>query len=119
VCRGDNDAALIAARKGYSRRLAYLKRHQRISLSALRDVYVGREEHEDNSEPSINVLGKISSENNRSDIGTKPLDHVRHWFLLGRLKMKTLREIRAMQQDHQSGRYVAGNRRQGALPQHE
>lgn len=97
VLRSDNDAALIAARKGYSRKLSYLKKWQKTSLSALRELFVGAEEHED-GEPSPNILAKIGTKENRSDLGTKPLDHQRHWSLVAKCRMQRLANIRLMQQ---------------------
>jgi hypothetical protein len=95
ICaRGDNDAALQAARKGYSRKLAYLKKYQRTSLASLRHVYVGKEEHEEHGAPSINDLGYVASDKNRSDLGTKPMDHARHWVLMHRLQMQSLANVR-------------------------
>ena len=95
VGRSDNTAAISAAKAGFSRKLAYAKKHQRISLSALREVYVGKEEHEEGS-PSINSLTHISTIKNRSDMGTKPLDHARHWTLMSLARMFRLQEIRKM-----------------------
>lgn len=95
--RSDNTAAVIAANKGYSRKLAYLSKHQRISLSALREVYVGAEEHEEDGEASVNDLSHLEGLKNRSDLGTKPVDHARHWELMHRCQMASLRDIRALQ----------------------
>jgi len=95
VARSDNDAAIAAAKAGYSRKLSYVRKHQKISLSALREVYVGREEHEEGA-ASINTLGPISTIKNRSDMGTKPLDHNRHWTLMEMAKMFWLSDIRKM-----------------------
>jgi hypothetical protein len=96
VLRGDNDAACIACRKGYSRKLGYIKKHQKCSLSAMRHVFVGGEPHETDLEPSVNVLARVDTKKNRSDLGTKPLDHVVHWGHMIRILMRSLAEIRKM-----------------------
>lgn len=91
--RGDNSAANIACRKGYSRKPGYIKKHQKCSLAAMRHVFVGGEPHEVDLEPSINMLGQVASMKNRSDLGTKALDHVRHWVLLNLCRMTRLRQV--------------------------
>ena len=97
ICaRSDNDAAIAAAKKGYSRKLAYLKKYQRTSLAALRHVYVGKEEHEEFGGPSQNFLGHVPTGKNRSDLGTKPMDHARHWELMNRLGKQSLANVRAV-----------------------
>ncbi len=57
---------------------------------------MGGEEHEPNLEASENILAKVSSEKNRSDLGTKHLDFERHWYLLGKMRMIRLREVREL-----------------------
>ena len=56
----------------------------------------GKPEHEEDLEPSPNFLGKISTEKNSSDLGTKPVDHQRHWDLMNRMKFQSLENIRAL-----------------------
>jgi hypothetical protein len=100
VVRGDNEASIAASKKGFSRKLGYLRKYQRTSLSALRCVYIGLEEHECEDrdqwleERSVNMLGKVSSDNNRADLGNKPMDHQRHWFLVEACSMSTLEQVR-------------------------
>ena len=96
ITRSDNEAAITAGLKGYSRKLAYPKKYHKISLSAIRDVYVGQQEHEEVGEPSMNHLGKIDTSKNRSDLGSKALDHTRHWNLVNRLQTQSLENMRAL-----------------------
>ena len=49
----DNETSIGMIAKGYSRRLAFMRRHQRISLSALHEVYFGADEDEER--PHINI----------------------------------------------------------------
>ena len=72
ICRSDNDAAISASKAGYSRKMGYIKKHQRVSLAALREVYIGFEEHEYGGEPSHNVLGAISTTKNGRISGPRP-----------------------------------------------
>ena len=65
----DNEAAEIILQQGVSKRLAYLRRTQKISIGALAD-YVAEE--------SCEINGCDSSED-CSDICTKSLDHQAHW----------------------------------------
>ena len=96
ICSSDNEASVSAGKKGYSRKLAYLKKYQRTSLAAIREVYVGHKEHEEPGDLSPNVLRHINSTLNRSDLGTKPLDAVRHWTLLNRMRVQSLANTRAL-----------------------
>jgi hypothetical protein len=92
---GDNDASLIAARRGHSRKLAYVRKYQRVSLSALRRVWVGAQPHERYGLPSDNFLGKVASEFNDSDLGTKPVDKDRHAMLVAKCNLISLSRFRA------------------------
>jgi hypothetical protein len=78
----DNDASLNAVRKGYSRRLCYLRRTQRISLGCLHEVYFGGEEVEEleaTDDRSINRLRHLPGEEMTADIMTKLLEAEKHW----------------------------------------
>ena len=86
----DNEACLQAVKKGHSRRLGYLKKHQRVSLAALRRIYVGAEEHEDFGLRSDNSLEKEASKENEADLGTKPLESSEHHYLLHKAGMVSL-----------------------------
>ncbi len=47
-------------------------------------------------EPSINLLTHVPGIKNRGDLGTKPLDSVRHWTLLNRMRVQSLSAIRGL-----------------------
>ena len=70
LLRSDNETGVTAIRKGYSRKLAYLKKHQRISLGALHEVY---------AEAGPNILTDEKGVNMIADPMTKPLDVATHW----------------------------------------
>ena len=70
ILRSDNETGVTAIRKGYSRKLAYLKKHQRISLGALHEVY---------AEAGPNVLTDEAGVDMIADPMTKPLDVATHW----------------------------------------
>ena len=66
VLRNDNDTACLDIERGYSRALAYLVKHQRLSLGAM---------HEDLVEDSSNALVRSNTKRMLADVLTKPLDH--------------------------------------------
>jgi hypothetical protein len=69
-CTGlDNSTAIQIIEAGYSRRLSYLKKYQRVSIGLLHD-WNSREE---------NFLFKVLSARNVADIMTKILDFIVHW----------------------------------------
>ena len=78
VLRNDNDTAVLDVERGYSRALAYLVKHQRLSIGAM---------HEDLIEDPSNALVRCSTKRMLADLLTKPLDHVRHWALLAMMGM--------------------------------
>ena len=78
VLRNDNDTAVLDVERGYSRALAYLIKHQRLSLGAM---------HEDLICDANNALVRCNTKRMLADVLTKPLDHVRHWTLLAMLGM--------------------------------
>lgn len=86
---GDNDTSLKAIRKGYSRRMAYLPKTQRVSIGALHLWYFGEDNIElvQDDDFSIHRLCKVHTDVNVSDILTKPLEPDRHWFLVKLLGM--------------------------------
>ena len=73
LLRNDNSAAVLDVERGYSRALAYLVKHQRLSLGAL---------HEDLILDAHNTIVRCNTLRMLADVLTKPLDHVRHWALL-------------------------------------
>ena len=78
VLRNDNDTAVLDVERGYSRALAYLVKHQRLSIGAM---------HEDLVLDPSNALVRCSTKRMLADVLTKPLDHVRHWVLLAMMGM--------------------------------
>ena len=90
VVGSDSDAAIKAMKKGYSKKMAYLMKWQRISISALKQVYFPHTEQEDD-DPQLDLtanLIKILGDLNKADLFTKPFDHERHWFLLALIGMQ-------------------------------
>jgi hypothetical protein len=61
--------AIAAILKGYSRKMSYVRRTQKVSLGYLHD-YFGCEN---------TLLDKVPGPKNDSDILTKGLDHISHW----------------------------------------
>jgi uncharacterized protein YqgV (UPF0045/DUF77 family) len=69
IVRSDADVAIAAILKGYSRKMSYLRRTQKVSLGYLHD-YFGCEN---------TLLDKVPGPKSDSDILTKGLDHISHW----------------------------------------
>ena len=61
----DNDAARAAFNQGYSRKLRYLKKHQRVSLGFVKDVL-----------DRFGFTGRVDSDRNNSDLHTKHLNKI-------------------------------------------
>ena len=80
----DNTASLEAIAKGYSRKMAYLKKTSRVSLGALHEVYYGSEavDLEGSDAQSINRLAHLSGSKMTADVFTKPVTHEVFWRLL-------------------------------------
>ena len=82
----DNEPALLAVRKGYSKRLAYLPKTQRVQISALNEYWTGRDSEDPTVQPEdhVNRLFKVASLKQRADLLTKSLspDHHRSAFEL-------------------------------------
>jgi hypothetical protein len=72
----DNAAALAVCRSGVSKKLAYLRRTQKVSIGLISDFCNG----EDGAH-----LFKEESLSNGADLGTKAHDHVNHWEHMSRL----------------------------------
>ena len=88
VAEEDNSASVSAIYKGYSKKLAYLKKHRRISLASLRELFLGENEtYLPNDRYCINRLRHLAGDDNPSDMMTKPHPHPRHWQLVGMLDM--------------------------------
>ena len=79
----DASAAHRAIEKGYSKKLSYLDKHQRVSIAATHEVYYASlSAPSDDAEEAagwLNVLHKIGTADNRGDLFTKPLPHETHW----------------------------------------
>lgn len=65
----DNDASRTTVEAGGSKKLAYMRKHQHLSISAVSEF----DTH------SKRKLNRVESASNWSDILTKPLDHEAHW----------------------------------------
>ena len=90
VVGSDSDAAIMAVKKGYSKKMAYLMKWQRISISALKQVYFPYTEQEDD-DPQLDLtanLIKILGDLNKADLRTNAFDHERHWFQLALIGMQ-------------------------------
>lgn len=79
----DATTAISTVQKGFSRRLAYMKKTRRVSISALHELYFGDTEDIASVDDStcINRLGHVPGEDNESDLLTKPFSIDRHWEL--------------------------------------
>ena len=62
----DNDAANVSFTQGYSRKLRYMRKHQRVSLGFIKDGLDGT---------GGEVL-RVDTDKNNSDLHTKPLGRV-------------------------------------------
>ena len=69
ILRSDAGAAIGAIHKGYSRKMSYLRRTQRVSIGFLHD-FVG-DEH--------TALEKVHTDSNDADVLTKSLEKEAHW----------------------------------------
>jgi hypothetical protein len=96
LTESDNQAALAAVKRGYSRKLAYLqyKKSERISISALHEVYYGDDTDFNDLTDDKHILTYVPSVVNNADLGTKPLDHKTHWEILDRIGMRSLETVR-------------------------
>ena len=77
VVLSDSDTARQAVLKGFSRKLAYMKKMTKISIGWIHDTFM----HPDNR------LDRVDTKRNCSDICTKGLDHEAHWFHCWKLGM--------------------------------
>jgi hypothetical protein len=81
----DNTTAEHIVRVGSSRKLAYLKRHQRVSLSALNETYAS-------GNASGNVIRHQASERMPVDVITKPMASEGHWRCMHELGLGRFRD---------------------------
>jgi hypothetical protein len=85
IAEEDNSASISAVKRGYSRRLCYLRRTQRLSLSALHECYFGAEEQEEldvHCVDCINRLVHLAGEEMTADVLTKLLEPPKHWKMV-------------------------------------
>ena len=88
IAEEDNQASIAAIRKGFSRRMAYMKKTQRVSLSSLHQIFFGTsEEVNPTDEDTINRLEYVDTHENIADIFTKGLDYEKHWYFLDKMGM--------------------------------
>ena len=73
VAMQDNSACVIDIRRGYSRKMAHLPRHQKVSLGSL---------HERLVEDPTGAIDQIPTKRQLADLLTKGLDHTGHWVLV-------------------------------------
>lgn len=94
VGREDNAAVFLAVQRGYSRKLAYLAKSAKISISALHECYFGDpDEVGELKVHDINMLIKESTHTQRADILTKALGPIKHWENVKKLRMAFADEL--------------------------
>ena len=96
----DSEACEKAVRKGYSRKLGYLPKHQRVQLSFVHDALSG---------PGC-FLGHVNTDLNTSDWFTKALDVTafrRHRAGLGILPLPELSAVIAPAENYSTKCYLA------------
>lgn len=82
IAEADATAALGAVRRGYPRKLAYLKKVQKVSIPALHEVFYGNSpELIPDDAWTYNRLTHRDSERNDADLLTKSFSVERHWAL--------------------------------------
>ena len=73
VAMQNNAACVIDVKRGYSRKMAHLPRHQNVSLGSL---------HERLVEDPAGAISQIPTKRQLADLLTKGLDHTAHWVLV-------------------------------------
>jgi hypothetical protein len=78
----DSEAARGAIRRGYSRKLAYLKKTQRVAISGLHELFHGEGaiDLEPDDSMSINRCNHVPGDKNVADLYTKALPAQKHWW---------------------------------------
>ena len=83
IAEEDSEASIAAIKKGYSRKLAYARKTQRVSLSGLHELFFGDEvDIEPNDSRTINRLYHVPGKKNPADLFTKGLDTAKHWWCM-------------------------------------
>ena len=76
----DSETSIGVVRRGYSRKLAYLRKHARLSIAALHEAFFGdAEDLEPCDSRTINRLEHEPGARNDSDVLTKALPAEKHW----------------------------------------
>lgn len=88
----DASLAISTIARGYSRRMAYLRKTRRVSISALHEFYFGDHPETDQATDAstLNRLTHLPGDDNDADLLTKPFDAQRHWTLCDMIGMVTL-----------------------------
>ena len=76
---GDSSSMITGIEKGYSKKLAYLPKWQRVFLAALKAAYFPIPDDDEKTLNDVHRLCKIGTDDNRADLLTKGLDHSAHW----------------------------------------
>ena len=80
IAETDSETAIGAIKRGYSRKMAYLRKTQRLSLSELHELFYGHDVciDEDDSK-SIDRLRHVPGDDDPVDVLTKALAVEKHW----------------------------------------
>ena len=73
----DSSTGLSAIKRWHSRKMAYLRKTHRISISALHEVYYG--EAEDPEPDDSRTLNRLAHRSGDADALTKALPAAKHW----------------------------------------
>jgi hypothetical protein len=82
ISETDNETSVAIIKKGYSRKLSYLRRHQRTSISALHEVFFGDGDNEELDPTDARCLNRLvhrPGSKMTADILTKLLEAPLHW----------------------------------------
>jgi hypothetical protein len=91
IAEMDNSAAIGAVSRGFSRKLAYMKKWRRVSLSALHEYFYGdNPERTGDDDYSYNRLYHRAGDRNDSDLMTKAFAYARHWELVRMIGMRAV-----------------------------
>ena len=94
--RGDNTTCLSAVRSGFSKKMAYMAKTQRVAVGFLNEVYYGDVSAElggENDSMCINRLRYEPSVSNVADLLTKPLAADKTRYLIEKLGMKSVAAV--------------------------
>lgn len=92
VAEIDASVGISTVARGFSRRMAYLRKTRRVSMSALYGCYYGDQpEAEQATDASTyNRLTHLPGDDNDADLMTKPFDAQGHWMLCNLIDMVTI-----------------------------